>query len=540
MKLFLLLFFHLICAMGIAQTMTKTSDELLIQIKNDAEITQTIAWIQQSTPSVSLVRTVSADWRIYLLRFDEPVAEAHEWLQAVRRMNGIQAAQWNYHLEERDAVPNDPDWLRQDNMTLIGAPKIWDLTTGGITPQGDTIVVAVLEQGSQTDHIDLVENAWRNHQEIPGDKIDNDGNSYVDDYRGWNPGLNSDEPNEPKRPHGTIVHGIIGARGDNNKGVTGVNWHVKLMNITGVVKVSEIIAGYEYVVKMRQIYRQSNKTKGAFVVATNSSFGRDLARPEDNPIWCSVYDSLGNAGILNIAATTNSNINVDERGDMPSLCPGEYLMIVNNVGKQGAKVNSTGTGPQSVDLGAPGEKIWSTLPTDVYGTNGLSSSGTSFSTPHVTGAVALIYSLPCITIARDALSAPTAAARRVRDLILQNTAPEPTLSGLTVTGGRLDLARVAQSVLTLCKGSSGPLNIVSIRPNPATDNITVFYETPDFDPYTFRVFDLLGRLLFEEILKPDPFGAKQHLFDATHLPAGVYVLSLGRNSKVKSAKFVKY
>jgi subtilisin family serine protease len=540
MKYFVSIIFLVGSLLVKAQESTRIPGELIVWLKNDIDEGQMIAGLQQTTPSVFLDRIISADWRISLIRFDENEVDVKTWLGAVRQFGGIQAAQWNYRVEERGKTPDDPDWDRQENVLLINAPEAWSLSTGGVTPQGDSIVVAVLEKGGQLTHPDLIDNMWRNRGEVPNDKIDNDGNGYVDDYRGWNPKQNNDEPHDLTGSHGTIVNGIIGARGNNSKGVSGINWQVKLLNITGVHLVSEIIAGYEYVFKMRRLYDKTNKAKGAFVVATNASFGFDFARPEDHPIWCSLYDSLGSVGIVSVAATSNKNINVDERGDIPSLCTSNYLVMVNNVNRQGVKVASTGVGSESVDLGAPGEQIWSTIANSKYGLNGLSSSGTSFATPHVTGAVALIYSLPCITIARDALSDPTAAARRVRDLILQNTAPEPTLSGLTVTGGRLDLARVAQSVRTLCEGSSGPLNIVSITPNPAADNITVFYETPDLDPYTFRVFDLLGRLLFEEILKPDPFGAKQHLFDATHLPAGVYVLSLGRNSKIKSARFVKY
>jgi serine protease len=530
-----LVLFLLLATVSSAQSETRESGELILRIENDADIDQTLAWLQQTAPSATLARAISEDWRIYLIRFDEQKTAPEAILKAARHLGGVQAAQWNHRVAERGREPNDFDWLRQDDMTLIGAPQAWDLATGGVTAFGDTIVVAVLEAGGQLTHLDLIDNMWRNRSEIPGDKIDNDGNGYVDDFRGWNPQKNNDEPGDLARSHGTMVNGIIGARGNNTRGVTGVNWNVKLMNIADVNLVSEIIAGYEYVFKMRRLYNKTNKAKGAFVVATNASFGLDFAQPDDHPIWCSLYDSLGTVGILSVAATSNNNVNVDERGDMPSLCKSEYLIVVSNTDKTGAKSASTGTGTKSVDLSAPGDKTWNAFSNNTYGSLG----GTSMATPHVTGSVGLIYSFPCSNIAKDALTLPTGAAKRVRDLILQNTVASPTLAGLTVTGGRLDLTKVSGAARDLCQGSTGALGIFSLKPNPTSDQITMTYETPDFETYQFRVFDVLGRLLFEEKVAPDAFGKKQYTFDASDLPRGVYVISVGRGKDIKSAKFVR-
>jgi Subtilase family/Secretion system C-terminal sorting domain len=322
-----------------------------------------------------------------------------------------------------------------------------------------------------------------------------------------------------------------------------VNWNVKIMPITDAGNESNIIAGYAYIWKMRSLYNASKGQKGAFVVTINTSLGLECcAKPEDHPLWCAAYDSLGKSGVLSVCATLNESINVDERGDVPSACSSEFMISVTNTEKNGKKWAGSGFGKTAIDLGAPGQDTYSTSirfqsgkPTEHYKSLG----GTSLATPHVSGSVALIYSMPCFRIAQDALSAPTAAAKRVRDLILQNTAPEPTLSGLTTTGGRLDLGRIGKSVRELCDGSSGPLGIFSLQPNPSSDIVTVFYETPDFEPYRFRVFDMLGRLLFEDNLKPEQFGKKQYRFDAGHLPSGVYVITIGRGAVIKSAKFVR-
>src|SRR5690606_35239994 len=98
-----------------------------------------------------------------------------------------------------------------DDMTLIGAPEAWDITTGGLSPANDTIVVAVLEKGALLSHPDLAPNRWHNWAEIPGNGLDDDNNGYVDDFGGWDARNGGD--NTGTNNHGTAVNGIIGARG---------------------------------------------------------------------------------------------------------------------------------------------------------------------------------------------------------------------------------------------------------------------------------------------------------------------------------------
>jgi subtilisin family serine protease len=127
---------------------------------------------------------------------------------------------------------NDPLNGFQYYLDPIQAEAAWDYTTGS-----RSVVVAVIDTGVDIDHPDIYENIWRNIDEVPGDGIDNDHNGYIDDYQGWdfvndeadpNPKFDS-EYSELGLDHGTMVAGIIGARGNNNYGLTGINWEVSIM-----------------------------------------------------------------------------------------------------------------------------------------------------------------------------------------------------------------------------------------------------------------------------------------------------------------------
>ena len=533
----------LFCATALAalsgQNTERRSGEMLLQLTADAGIETVLTELSRASGTkVALKTTVAPEWRIYLLGFEASAAQPDALLAAARRLPGVGAAQWNQRVYERNTIPNDPSWNLQDDMDLIGMPAAWDVSTGGVTPAGDTVVVAVLEKGALLEHPDLAQNIWYNRGEIPGNGLDDDGNGYTDDYRGWNPRTGDDSPGSIGS-HGTSVNGIIGARGNNLTGVTGVNWTVKLMNLSNVEYEDEIIAGYNYVAQMRRLYNTSNGARGAFVVGTNASFGINNERAADHPLWCAVYDSLGKVGVLSVGATANNDVNVDTEGDMPSTCPSEYLIIVNNVDKFDKKAITTGYGKIHVDLGAPGQGTYTIRSEGTQPKYG-AFDGTSAATPHVTGAVGLLYTLDCATFTADALTQPAACARRMRDVILQNVSPNTTLQDITSTGGRLDVASATKAVQDLCGGApTGPLAIQWVRPNPVENLLRVRYQTPGYNPYRFRIYNILGQQLYEETVTPDPFSQNIWEFDASQLPKGVYVVSFGRNDVVRSEKFVK-
>jgi hypothetical protein len=537
----------LLALLGFAELKAQTDaarkpGELLLQLQGDATPASVLAEFNRSLPAdapAELLISRADDWRVVRLGFDEDRVPAAEARALARRIPGVRAAQFNHRAPDRNTEPNDPEWWRQDDMTLIGAPEAWDASTGGLSAAGDTIVAAVLEKGLLLAHPDLLANRWFNWADSPNNNLDDDNNGYVDDHASWDARFGGDGPGN-SGSHGTGVNGIIGAQGNNNQGVTGVNWQVKLMNLTNVEYENEIIDAYYYVHKMRRLYNQTNGAKGAFVVTTNASFGIDREKAEDHPLWCAVYDSLGKVGIISIGATSNSgNSNVDVVGDMPTSCPSEFLITVTNTDKLDNLVSGAGFGPLSIDLGAPGKDTYTTsnsgLNTATYGTLG----GTSASAPHATGAVALLYSLDCPQFTADALTNPADCARRIRDILLDNVEPNPTLDGKTTTGGRLSLSRAVSAVQKSCGANKGPLDILTIKPSPARDQIEIEFQTPNFTAYPIRIFNALGQLMYETSVQPEPFAASRETVSVRAWPAGVYWVAISRGKFVKSKKFLK-
>jgi subtilisin family serine protease len=477
------------------------------------------------------LRPVAPRFNIHLLRFDLAAWPGGELLEAIAKQPGVLAAQHNYALESRN-LPNDPDYPLQWGLERIQAPEAWAATTGGKTAKGDPIVIAVLDLGFDLEHEDLRDNIWMNLGEIPGDGIDNDGNGYIDDTFGWN-FIDSSNQMTPNN-HGLSVAGIIGAKGDNGIGIAGVGWDFQLM-LFPVLYVDDIIAAYAYVVQQRALYNQTLGQQGAFVVATNASFG--LTRPvfcEEQPVWASMYDSLGAVGVLTAAATAKSNLNVDVEGDMPTSCDSPYLIKVTNTTYEDVKFISAGYGKKSIDLGAPGQGSYSLKLNDSYGDFG----GTSAAAPHVAGAIGLLYSMPCEELADQALRSPAEVARFIRRVLLAGVDPLPALRDLTATGGRLNVANAMQAALAECGLVERPLEIAKLFPNPASGLLAAEYEAPGFEPHEVLVYNALGQLVFRDAVQPVPFRRRRYELEVGGWPPGAYVLVIQRGKERAAKPFV--
>ena len=475
-------------------------NEILVQLKDNVKTTEGL--IEINTFSLISSKLISDPMNIWLLRFDTSEKSELEIIQELYKNKNILVAQKNHRVTSRANIPDDTfydnQWQYfQTNDKDIDAEEAWDITTGGTTMNGNVIVASVLDDGIDLNHDDFGDNLWTNEAEIPNNDIDDDNNGYIDDYLGWSIVSNSD--NISGGGHGTPVAGIVGAQGNNNNGVTGVNWDVKVMIIKNNFNTNEadVIEAYSYALEARMLYNSTDGTEGAFVVSTNASWGIDFGDPADAPLWCALYDTLGENGILSCGATINANQNVDIIGDLPTACPSEYLITVTNTDITDNKVVNAGYGLETIDLGAPGQGAYTTQSGNGYGGFG----GTSGATPHVTGAIALLYSAPCQEFADIIMSDPALAARLVRDFILEGVDPNPSLEGITTTGGRLNLNNPIQALMNNCgllatNDFDTKSNIVTLHPNPSTGIIKISNQN-GFQLNKVAIYSIDGRLLKE-------------------------------------------
>ncbi len=441
---------------GIAQHALIHSDEtpfmereILVMFRDYVEPDQALEELAKAA-NFEVIGVPSPSAKVFHLR-----TSGEDWQTALatfRTFRSVQAVQLNHIVTERETTPNDPGFGQQWHHVESGdhdidSDEAWDITTGGTAANGARIVVAVLEGGgSNYNHTDLLDNHWTNDAEIPGNGIDDDGNGYVDDYNGWNVGNGNDAIGAGG--HGTSVSGMIGATGNNGNGGAGVNWDIDIMQVdmAGGLSEANVIAAYEYPKVMRDLFNASGGTEGAFVVATNASWGIDQANPANYPVWCAYYDELGASGILNCGATANSSWNIDVVGDMPTGCSSDYMVAVTATNSNDVRTFS-GYGVNSIDLGAPGESVYLPSGSSGYG----NTSGTSFASPCVAGAIGMVYSVPCVELADLAISSPQAAADLVRSYIFDGVDLVSNLANEVGTGGRLNVANAVNLALTACE-----------------------------------------------------------------------------------------
>lgn len=493
----LFLFFLLVTKIN-AQEESYVPGEVLVQLSSNNKVTE----IAQSFASIGLEvkQLISDHMNIWLLGYDQTKISDDDILFTLRLHQDIKVVQFNHYVQQREAsfdyissmrdyfssiteaIPNDPRFNEQWALNNTGqgggipgadisAVQAWDLTTSGVTVTGDSIVLAIVDNGFDLNHNDLP--FWKNWGEILGNGIDDDGNGYIDDFHGWNAYNNNG--NITSSQHGTHVSGIAGAKGNNGIGVAGVNWNAQIMPIQGSSGTESIVLiAYNYVLKARKLYNQTNGAQGAFVVATNASFGVDYGNPANFPLWCAMYDSLGVQGILSMGATANANINVDIQGDIPTACPSEWLISVTNTTSSDLKNSGAAYGLTTIDLGAPGTSILNTSTSSGYAT----LTGTSMATPHVTGAVGMMFAAATEGIMQSYKANPGTGALLFKQFLLDGTDPISALQGITVTGGRLNLYNAMLSVFTT-PDTIPPTIITDLEViTPTSNSLTLTWTTP--------------------------------------------------------------
>ena len=441
-------------------------------------------------------------------------------VEKLHTVRGIRHAGPDRYADYRQTEPDDPLYIDQWHLQQIMAPEAWELTKGGTTALGDTVVIAILDSGIKLDHPDLQGNIWRNRAEIPGNGIDDDGNGYIDDYYGLNVITGDDQHNVSA--HGTEVAGVAGAITNNGEGVSAPLWESQLMilsNSTGRWRESQTVEALDYALEQRRRYNQSNGTEGAFVVSANLSFGWENGKPDSFPLLCEMFNAIGMEGIIGVSAATNRNINVDTFGDIPTLCPSPFLLAVTSSDRDDL-LDDRGYGKLNVDLAAPGRQIWTTTITQ---NEYFAPSGTSLSAPLVAAAVALLYSVDCLPFAEIAKSNPAEAASIVKKAILEGVDVNENLQEFTASGGRLNLFNSLLS-LSNCETEFDDLTIVNAWPNPFFDELNIEFRTPDLEKYEIQIIDMLGRNVLNTPLTTLPFSESIIQVDLSQLPVGMYLL----------------
>ena len=421
------------------ESTTYVENEFIIWLEQDVDAADFAA---KSNTGIMPKRQLSKRLNIWLFEINDNKELREDKMRRLNANADVRVIQNNHtNITLRESIPDDPFFGLQWAPAIMNLPQAWEeFTTGGVTATGDTIVVAVIDGGADWTHEDL--NCWENAHEIPNNGIDDDGNGYIDDFHGWN--AYNHNGYVGSNNHGTHVSGIIGAVGNNGKGVCGVNWNVKIMPIGGSSSNESIVVeAYSYVLEMRARYNETDGEEGAFIVATNSSFGVDYGNPDDYPIWCSMYDEMGNVGILSCGAGPNLNVNVDVVGDVPSTCPGNYLIGITNTTSQDVKNSGAGYGINNIDIGAPGTSIYSTLPNNNYG----NMTGTSMATPQVAGTIALMYAALPEEMMQDCKDDPAHFSLIMKYHLLNGADHLLSLDGLVASGRRLNAYGAIESAL---------------------------------------------------------------------------------------------
>jgi subtilisin family serine protease/subtilisin-like proprotein convertase family protein len=341
-----------------------------------------------------------------------------------------------------------------NNPANQGAFKITDVNKDGVIDAADILAPMVLNAQGQ----DTGAGGWA----FPGNTRDGD-TAHPNDFIGWNFVNNTNDPYDDNG-HGTHVSGIIGAKGNNGVGIAGINWQVSLMPVkfldgSGNGSISAFIDGLNYAVN-----------HGA-KISNNSWSGAGNVQI--------LSDAINNArthGMIFVAAAGNGGTNNDTTPAYPSGFNLDNIVSVAAVDANNNLASFSNYGPTTVELAAPGANILSTLPKNTYG----SLSGTSMSTPMVTGVLALVWS-----------EHPSWTYQQVINQVLSTVDPVPGLQGKVLTGGVVDAARAVGSgtVVPPPPNTPAPLQVLSSIASGSVvntfDNILVNFSAP-VDPATLN------------------------------------------------------
>lgn len=318
---------------------------------------------------------------------------------------------------DRPAIPSDvaqpsgapdPDMNKAWGITKVGADQVWS-----VQPGSKDVLVAVIDTGIDYTHQDLAYNIWRNPNSNDTG-VDPSGNGITGDVVGWDFIHNDNLPFDDNE-HGTHCAGVIGAVGSDGVGISGINQRVSIMAVKflsaeGSGDTATAIASIDYAV-----------SRGAKVLS-NSWGGRG---DDSNGALKDSIDRAGQAGVLFIAAAGNDGTNNDRDFTFPASLNLDNMISVAATDNKDGLAYFSNKGANSVQVGAPGVDVYSTVPGNKYA----SMSGTSMACPHVAGEAALLWA-----------QFPGASYQEIKQRIMETGDDLPALKNVTVTGKRINVA----------------------------------------------------------------------------------------------------
>ena len=357
-------------------------------------------------------------------------------IERLSRRDDIEYVEPNYTVTIF-GTPNDPSFpslwgLENTGQAVNGLPgaigadiratAAWDVSVGS-----PNTVVAVIDTGVDYTHQDLAANMWTAPSSFTVD-IDGTPVTCAAGTHGFNAILKTCNPMDDHN-HGTHVAGTIGAAGNNLLGIVGVNWTTRIMGIkfldeSGGGSIADAISGIRFAIETRQAFAGSGAAD--IRVLSNSWGGSGFSQALLDEI-----NAARDANMLFVAAAGNSSFNNDLLPTYPASYTADNMITVAATDNFDELAWFSNYGEQSVHLAAPGDSILSTTIGNTYA----AFSGTSMATPHVSGAAVLVLSV-CQLDTPD-----------LRDALIGTVDSAPGTTGLTITGGRLNVNSAVHSCL---------------------------------------------------------------------------------------------